>query len=154
MSYDKHDSHHVNYLAVFLVLCSFTALSVVFDLMSFENHAVTVVLVMAVALAKALCVMMFFMHLKFEGNWKFILLAPTTILALGLPMALMPDIGVAYYTPTAPQQGEWGEQMKEYRAAHAAEHGHGEDPTGDEPPSQVMHEEEHSESTEAYNSSD
>jgi len=125
MSDDDHGSHHVNYLAVFFALCGFTALSVVFDVMSFENHAITIVLVMAVAVAKALCVMMFFMHLKFEGNWKFILLAPTTILAIGLPLALMPDVGVAYYTPTAPQKGEWGTEMAEYRAAHAHEDGHG-----------------------------
>lgn len=119
MSHDDHGSHHVNYLAVFFMLCGFTALSVVFDVMSFDNHAITIVLVMAVAVAKALCVMMFFMHLKFEGNWKFILLAPTTILAIGLPLALMPDVGVAYYTPTAPQKGEWGTEMAEYRATHS-----------------------------------
>ena len=86
MSHDDHESHHVNYVLIFVVLCAFTALSVVFDMVSFENHAVTILLVMAVAVAKALCVMMFFMHLKFEGNWKYILLAPTTILAIGCPM--------------------------------------------------------------------
>ena len=59
MSHDDHENHHVNYLVVFFVLCGFTALSVVFDVMHFENHAVTIVLVMAVAVAKALCVMMF-----------------------------------------------------------------------------------------------
>lgn len=118
MAHDDHQRHHVNYLVVFLVLCVFTGLSVVFDFVKFENHAVTIVLVMAVAVAKALCVMMFFMHLKFEGNWKYVLLAPTTILAIGLPLALMPDIGVKYYMSIAPQEGEWGEQMEEYRAHH------------------------------------
>ena len=124
MAHDDHGSHHVNYLAVFLALCVFTGLSCVFDILPIENHAVTIVLVMAVAVAKALCVMMFFMHLKFERNWKYILLTPTTILAIGLPLALMPDIGVAYYISTAPQDHEWGEQMEEYRATHG---GHGED---------------------------
>jgi len=119
MSHDDHESHHVNYLAVFFALCVFTALSVVFDVLSFDNHAVTIVLVMAVAVAKALCVMMFFMHLKFEGNWKYILLAPTTILAIGLPMALMPDIGAVYYTSKSPQKGAWAAEMAEYRAHHA-----------------------------------
>ena len=131
MSHDDHDTHHVNYLAVFFALCGFTALSVVFDVMAFDNHAITIVLVMAVAVAKALCVMMFFMHLKFEGNWKFILLAPTTILAIGLPLALMPDIGVAYYTPTAPQKNDWGKEMAEYRASHAHHDGHGDAEHGD-----------------------
>lgn len=150
MSHDNHESHHVNYLAVFFALCGFTALSVVFDVLSFENHAITVVLVMAVAVAKALCVMMFFMHLKFEGNWKFILLAPTTILAIGLPLALMPDVGVAYYIPTAPQRGEWREQMEEYRAVHGTGHGHGGEDHGDE----GVHEDDHPGSAEADDSSE
>jgi cytochrome c oxidase subunit IV len=110
MAHDDHSAHHVNYIAVFGALCVFTALSVAFDLMSFSNHAITIVLVLAVAVAKALCVMMFFMHLKFEGNWKYVLLAPTTILAIGLPLALVPDIGVAYYIPLAPQ-AEWKVEM-------------------------------------------
>ena len=120
MAHDDHSAHHVNYIAVFAALCVFTALSVVFDVISFDNHLITIVLVLAVAVAKALCVMMFFMHLKFEGNWKYVLLAPTTILAIGLPLALMPDIGVAYYTPIAPQAGEWGEEMDEYKASHSS----------------------------------
>ena len=118
MAQDEHDNHHVNYLYVFFALCGFTAMSVAFDgLPDTVPHGVTIVLVLAVAVAKALCVMMFFMHLKFEGNWKYVLLAPTTILAIGLPLALYPDVGVAYYTPTAPQQ-EWKEEMDEYKAHH------------------------------------
>ena len=78
--HDAHDTHHVNYLAIFVVLCICTALSVIFDVVHMSKP-ITIVLVMSVAITKALCVMMFFMHLKFEGNWKFVLLAPTTILA-------------------------------------------------------------------------
>jgi cytochrome c oxidase subunit 4 len=115
---DEHSNHHVNYLKIFFVLCLCTALSVVFDVLQFSK-AVTIVLVLAVACAKATCVMMFFMHLKFEGNWKFVLLAPTTILAIGLPIALFPDIGSSYYTPTAPQVGVWSEEIAEYKEHEA-----------------------------------
>lgn len=118
MAHDDHSAHHVNYLAVFVALCVCTALSVLFDVLSFENRMITIVLVLAVAVAKALCVMMFFMHLKFEGNWKFVLLAPTTILAIGLPIALLPDIGVHYYTTLAPQDGTWGTEMEEFHDSH------------------------------------
>jgi len=114
----EENGGHLNYFAVFIALCVFTGLSVVFDLLKFENRLITIVLVLAVAVAKATCVMMFFMHLKFEGNWKYVLLAPTTILAIGLPLALLPDIGVAYYTPLAPQSGEWGEEMQAYKSSH------------------------------------
>lgn len=108
---DSHGAHRVNYMVVFFALCGFTALSVLFDVVDIKDsrvaglsgYVVLIVLVLAVATAKALCVMMFFMHLKFEGNWKYVLLAPTTILALGLPLALLPDVGLHYYTLDVPQ---------------------------------------------------
>ena len=120
-----HDTHHVNYLAIFAVLCVCTALSVILDVIHMSKP-VTIVLVMAVAITKALCVMMFFMHLKFEGNWKFVLLAPTTILAIGLPLALFPDIGASYYTPTAPQVTRWAEEISDYQKYHAEHMEHAE----------------------------
>ena len=120
MSHEDHNTHHVNYLAIFLVLCVCTGLSVAFDVLPMSKP-LTMVLVLAVACTKALCVMMFFMHLKFERNWKYVLLAPTTILAIGLPMSLFPDIGASYYTPTAPQTGVWAEEIREYQAHHAAQ---------------------------------
>jgi cytochrome c oxidase subunit 4 len=91
---------HANYLLVFAALCVCTLLSVASDLVSFPNRMWLVVIVLAVAVAKALFVMAYFMHLKFEGRWKFLLLAPTFILAAGLPLALYPDIGLHYYVWT------------------------------------------------------
>lgn len=120
MSHDSHDTHHVNYLAVFVALCVFSLLSYIFDLLHMSKP-VTIVLVLAVACAKALCVMMYFMHLKFEGNWKFVLLAPTTILAIGLPLALFPDIGASYYTSVAPQTGIWSAEIQEFESHHSQE---------------------------------
>lgn len=125
-AHESHDTHHVNYLAIFGVLCICTVLSVVFDSISSLPKAVLIVLVLAVACTKALCVMMYFMHLKFEGNWKFVLLAPTTILAIGLPLALFPDIGRSYYTSVAPQTGEWAAEIRDYHASHHADGGSGE----------------------------
>lgn len=120
MAHDDHSAHHVNYLYVFFALCGLTVLSVAFDMLGGSvPHGVVIVLVLAVAIAKALSVMMFFMHLKFEGNWKYVLLAPTTILAIGLPLALYPDVGIAYYTPTAPQIHQWGDEFTEYKDAQA-----------------------------------
>ncbi len=101
MAHEEH-SDHVNYFYVFLLLCVFTAASVVADVVHIDSKLVVIVIVLAIATAKAMCVMMFFMHLKFEGNWKYVLLAPTVILAIGLPLALLPDVGVHYY-PADPQ---------------------------------------------------
>jgi cytochrome c oxidase subunit 4 len=111
----------------------FTALSWIADEMQMANKNLLRVIVLAIATAKALCVMAVFMHLQFERAWKYLLLAPTLILASAIPFALAPDVALHYYTPDVPQ-------MKEYarlQAAAAAEHGgthHGDDhhaPVGD-----------------------
>lgn len=102
MAHDEH-GHHAPYFMVFVALCVCTALSAGADMIQFSNKLVLIVVVMAIAVAKALFVLTYFMHLKFEGNWKLVLLAPTAILAIGLPLALLPDIGVPYYHNTAPQ---------------------------------------------------
>lgn len=105
---DSHDAgHHSHppYRLIFGMLCIFTALSVVADMGQefIPSMAVLAVIVLAIATAKALCVMLYFMHLKFERNWKYVLLAPTFILACGLPLALLPDVGVHYYDIDVPQ---------------------------------------------------
>ncbi len=107
-----HDAHHVNYLIVFGALCLFTLLSILADAATLLGlpYAVMVVLVLSVATAKAVSVMLYFMHLKFERNWKYVLLAPTIILALGIPLALLPDVGLHYYVQDVPQMREAGHE--------------------------------------------
>lgn len=100
------DTHHVNYLMVFGALCIFTAMSVLADLLHIDNKLLLIVIVISIAMAKALSVMAYFMHLKFERNWKYVLLAPTICLACGIPLALLPDVGVHYYAVAAPQEQE------------------------------------------------
>ncbi len=97
-------SHHAHYFAVFCALCVLTLASVAFDLIHLDNRILLAFLVLAVATAKALFVMGYFMHLKFEGNWKFLLLSPTIVLAMGIPLAIAPDVSLHYYTVVAPQQ--------------------------------------------------
>ncbi len=116
-----HAIPHVNYFLIFMALCVCTALSWLADEAGgrgfIDSKRLIAVLVLAIAAAKALFVMAFFMHLKFEGNWKFVLLMPTFILACGLPLALAPDVGLHYYPQQVPQ-------MKAIEAA-AAEHATG-----------------------------
>lgn len=105
MSDSQHS--HPPYKVIFGVLCLFTALSWLADEAKqrgwMTNTTLVITVVLAIATAKALCVLMYFMHIKFEGRWILLLLAPTTILAIGLPLALLPDIGLHYYMPTSPQ---------------------------------------------------
>ena len=104
---ENHDEHtHPPYKAIFFVLCIFTGISWLADELGdfLPSHGVLVFIVLGVATMKALCVMLFFMHLKFEGRWKYVILAPTIILACGLPLALIPDVGLNYYEVDVPQQ--------------------------------------------------
>ena len=96
-----HGGHHLSYFAIFVALCICTVLSVIFDSLPLNKRTVAV-MVLAVAVAKAQFVMRYFMHLTFEGNWKFVLLLPVAILACGLPLALAPDIALHYYKQEAP----------------------------------------------------
>lgn len=131
---DEHAQHSAPYGIVFAALCVFTGLSWIADEMKqggigiFADEGIIIALVLAIASAKALCVMGYFMHLKFERNWKYLLLAPTAILAIGLPLALMPDMGVHYYTVDVPQvmpaaqQEAHADEMESVEEAEEAHH--------------------------------
>ena len=104
-----HDTteSHPNYLTIFFCLCGLTLASVVLDLFSSPTWKVTIgSLVMLVAAAKAGLVMLFFMHLKYERNWKYALLMPTVILSMGMILAFLPDISLHYYPLDVPQVSE------------------------------------------------
>lgn len=123
--HDEHSQHeHPKYAIIFGALCVFTLISILADVVHLPWR-VKVVAVLSVATCKAFCVLAWFMHLKFERAWKYVLLAPTTILGLGLPLALTPDVGLHYYTQDVPQQQDYAEHQAR-EAAHqgsaAAEH--------------------------------
>ncbi|MCA9087629.1 MAG: cytochrome C oxidase subunit IV family protein [Planctomycetaceae bacterium] len=122
MADDHAQSHpHVNYFGVFLALCVCTALSVIFDVVH-VTPSLLVFLVLAVACAKAMFVMTYFMHLKFEGNWKFVILFPTAVLSVGLMVALAPDMAMHYYTNEAPQLRYEAEKAAESHGDHGDSH--------------------------------
>ncbi len=52
------------------------------------------VVMMAVSCAKALLVMLVFMHLIWESDWKYVLTIPASIMSLFLMLMLVPDIGL------------------------------------------------------------
>lgn len=119
----EYHSHGKLYFSIFLALCALTLISIAADLIHIPNRALLIGIVFAVAVSKALCVLLIFMHLKFERAWKYMLLAPTLILASTIPFALTPDIGTHYYVQTAPQIREF-EQQEAAKAAGGDSHGH------------------------------
>ena len=49
---------------------------------------------MTVSCAKAMLVILFFMHLKWEANWKYVLTIPASMMSVFLLLMLVPDIGL------------------------------------------------------------
>ena len=88
------------YMLVFYALCVFTALSFVFNtLANYEiiSHGTSVVLIVMVAIVKALCVAMIFMHLKFDWGRLYCIIIPVSIMAVMMVIVLLPDIVIGWH---------------------------------------------------------
>jgi cytochrome c oxidase subunit 4 len=49
---------------------------------------------MAVSCTKAMLVILFFMHVKYEANWKYVLTIPAAMMSIFLMLMLVPDVGM------------------------------------------------------------
>ncbi|MBX9788340.1 MAG: cytochrome C oxidase subunit IV family protein [Pirellulales bacterium] len=97
-----HDDHAGigKYLAVFGALCVLTGAS--FWTYAdwpvrwpfHDQPAVGWAFMMAVSCTKALLVVLFFMHVKYEASWKYVLTVPPVFMSIFLVLALVPDIGL------------------------------------------------------------
>jgi cytochrome c oxidase subunit 4 len=85
------------YIAVFVALCILTTCSF-FTYSDYwpyhDTPGIGWAFMMAVSCSKALLVMLFFMHLKYEADWKYVLTIPASIMSLLLALALVPDVGL------------------------------------------------------------
>mgnify|MGYP006133587201 FL=1 len=101
-SVDRDPSEKSNtkvFVFVFLMLCVLTALSFwVANSYLMENKVVGWVAMMMVSVAKAMLVILFFMHLWWERAWKYILTIPALFMGLLLVLLLVPDVGYRYLT--------------------------------------------------------
>jgi cytochrome c oxidase subunit 4 len=95
-----HDHGHGGlgtYLAVFLALCFLTTMS----FLTFTSYwpwrdqpHVGWAFMMAVSCTKAMLVVLFFMHVLWEANWKYVLTIPAAMMAVFLAIMLIPDVGM------------------------------------------------------------
>ncbi|MCH2114983.1 MAG: cytochrome C oxidase subunit IV family protein [Pirellulales bacterium] len=98
-SSDHHESHGSIglYLSIFVALCVLTSFSFL-TYFPFWRSSVPVgvsrAFMMAVSCTKAMLVIMFFMHLKWEANWKWVLTVPASFMSALLIFALVPDVGL------------------------------------------------------------
>ena len=95
-----HDHGHGGigkYLLVFLALCGLTTMSFL-TYSSFwpwrDQPHVGWAFMMAVSCTKAMLVVLFFMHVFWEANWKYVLTIPAAMMAIFLALMLVPDVGM------------------------------------------------------------
>jgi cytochrome c oxidase subunit 4 len=94
------------YLYVFAALCVLTTASFFTYSSAWpwrETPQVGWAFMMAVSCTKAMLVILFFMHVKFEANWKYVLTIPCGIMGIFLILMLVPDIGF---------RGRWASQER------------------------------------------
>ena len=84
--------HHVNYYLIFSLLVALTILTVIVAFIHIENELIKVLVALAIASVKALCVALFFMHLKFEGKLIYTIFIVPLLLCVLLTVALIPDV--------------------------------------------------------------
>jgi len=96
-----HDDHANGgigkYLAVFAALCFLTTMSFFTYSAAWpwrDQPQVGWAFMMAVSCTKALLVVLFFMHVWWEANWKYVLTIPAAMMAIFLVIMLVPDIGL------------------------------------------------------------
>lgn len=123
-THDEHE-HHGGfglYIAVFVALCALSTLSFLTYFEFWRNSVpmeVSRAFMMAVSCTKAMLVIMFFMHLKWEANWKWVLTVPASFMSALLILALVPDVGMRMYHAS--------HDRMTYAAEEPAEEEHGTD---------------------------
>jgi len=117
-------------MMVFLALCVLTGASF-FTCSKYwpfkDTPAIGMAFMMAVSCTKAMLVILFFMHLKWEANWKYVLTIPCAMMSLYLVLMLVPDVGLRQ-RKYAEERQVFAAEPAEHHAVHAAgAEGHGGD---------------------------
>jgi cytochrome c oxidase subunit IV len=109
LQHEHAESHVRTYLKVFVALLVFTILEYFYAKFAsrFQFHIALLILgLMALAIIKATLVAMYFMHLKWEGKWVYLMLVPAGILVLVFIGALTPDIALQPGAPPTTTEEE------------------------------------------------
>ena len=96
---DGDHEHHGGvrqYVMIFFALCGLTLASTIVGLVATKTDLlppqVAWIAMMGISCLKALLVMMFFMHLLWEANWKYVLTIPASVMSVFLVLMLVPDV--------------------------------------------------------------
>lgn len=126
---ENHEGEHQHdvrlFVGVFVALCVLTTMSFLTYFDFWRTHVPTEVsraFMMAVSCTKAMLVIMFFMHLKWEANWKWVLTVPASIMSALLILALVPDVGLRMRNASHERMKFAAEVPHEKESAHAEDH--------------------------------
>jgi len=84
------------YVAVFVALLVLTLISFAVgnsESLRHNSPGTMWAMMMAVSCAKAMLVILFFMHMLWEANWKYVLTIPSAMMSIFLLLMLVPDVG-------------------------------------------------------------
>jgi caa(3)-type oxidase subunit IV len=84
------------YMMVFYALCVFTAASFGVNWALGQNHT-SAAIILGIAVVKALCVALIFMHLKFDFGKLYCIIIPVSIMAVMMVIVLLPDIVIGWH---------------------------------------------------------
>src|SRR5438477_8552056 len=125
------------YVTVFIALCVLTAVSFAVGNSATLRHnspGAMWAAMMAVSCVKAMLVILFFMHILWEANWKYVLTIPASMMSIFLLLMLIPDIGrrTEKYSEErwlyAPKLQPKEEEPSKADGEHAHDHDHAEQP--------------------------
>jgi cytochrome c oxidase subunit 4 len=117
---------------VFLTACSYWTYTPFWPFG--DNIAIKRLWMMAVSCTKAMLVILFFMHLKWEANWKWVLTVPASLMSMLLIFALIPDIGERIRYANRTRLTYSADETPQEEAAVKALHDAAGDPSRAEPP--------------------
>jgi cytochrome c oxidase subunit 4 len=106
---DTSTPAHAPYLKVFRALLVLTVLEYIYATYVPLPFVGLVAGLLVMAIVKATLVGMYFMHLKFEGNWVYGLIVPAGVLAAVLVSGLAPDM--ASWPSSEPKPAPTGIQI-------------------------------------------
>jgi len=84
------------YLYIFAALSVFTALSFIVN-WTLGQNATSAMVILVIAVIKAILVAAIFMHLKFDWGKLYFMVFPVLILAVVMMLVLLPDIVLAWH---------------------------------------------------------
>jgi cytochrome c oxidase subunit 4 len=115
MAAEFEEESHAPYMKVWAILAVLTAIEYFYAMIFKDAFLVLILGLVSLALVKACMVGWYFMHLKFERKWVYILIIPACVMAIFLTLALYPDMAMKPIVEENPGEEETWTVPAEHR---------------------------------------